>query len=342
MLLQEKETITFDDVHLVPQYSDIESRSEVSLTATLKNSKVKMRLPIFASPMDTISGPKLATVLWKEAGGIAILHRYCSAEHQAQMVREVVATDSVVGAAVGSGGDFIERAQLLVDCGIQVLCVDVAHGHHKMVGQAVTKLRKLFPNIHLMAGNVATKSGFKFLQEAGADSIRVNVGGGSICSTRIQTGHGYPALQSVLEIASMADRTAQIVLDGGMKYYGDAVKGLAAGSDLLMSGAFFAGTDEALGKEIIIGGKKVREYRGMSSKAAQMEWRKSWSSNEGVEAVVESKGGMREICGDLTASLRSGFSYSGARTIAELQKRAVFARVSSAAALEATPHVFMR
>lgn len=345
MRFLDKKAITYDDVHLVPQYSDIKSRAEVDLGTALLRSKIRMRMPIFASPMDTISSPKLAISMWKEVQAMAIIHRYfASIEDQAKMVGEVVAADAVVGAAVGSVGDYVERAHELVRVGASIICVDVAHGHHSMTAMAVKTLRKQFPNLHIMAGNVATREGFEYLQACGADSIRVNVGGGSICSTRIQTGHGYPILSSILDVASSPNRTAQIIADGGMKYHGDAVKALAAGADFVMSGAFFAGTDEAPGEVIEnkITGKKVKAYRGMSSKAAQVSWRGTPSSNEGVEAVVSCKGSIAEVLKDLGGSIRSGLSYSGARSLSEFREKATFVEVSTASAIEATPHILSR
>ena len=233
--------LTYDDVLLVPQYSDIESRSEVSL-ATDFGRGVELGLPIIASPMDTVSEADMAGTLG-ELGGISIVHRYNSIEEQSAMIASL-GDNTLVGAAVGVSGDFADRAVSAVAAGAKVICIDVAHGHHILMKKAIKKIREVLPNIHIMAGNVATLEGFNDLADWGADSIRCNIGGGSICTTRIQTGHGVPGLETIFQ-CSKSDRNAKIIADGGIKNSGDIVKALAAGADAVMLGSLLAGTSES-------------------------------------------------------------------------------------------------
>ena len=242
-----KEALTYDDVLLVPQYSDIKSRSEVYLSSMLDESMV-LGLPIISSPMDTVTESEMAFTMNK-MGGLGIIHRYNSIEEQAGLVAEVVnAGAQHVGAAVGVSGDFFERAQTLVENGASVICVDVAHGHHILMKDALGVLKKSFgESVHIMAGNVATLEGINDLAQWGANSIRCNIGGGSICSTRIQTGHGLPGLQTIFDCAQ-TEHDVAIIADGGIRTAGDIVKALAAGADFVMLGSLLAGTDETPGK----------------------------------------------------------------------------------------------
>ena len=234
-----KNSLSYDDVLLVPQYSDIRSRNEVSTEVDLGNGLV-LRVPILASPMDTISEVAMAvsTGLY---GGAAIIHRYNTIQEQVDMVtmaKEIAKSDHnkeiVVGAAIGVTGDYINRAAVLTAVGVDFLCVDVAHGHHILMKEALQTLRlKLGNDIHIMAGNVATIEGINDLADWGADSVRCNIGGGSICSTRIETGHGVSGLQTVLDCAA-TDRNVSIIADGGIRNSGDMVKALAAGADCIM------------------------------------------------------------------------------------------------------------
>ena len=328
--------LSFDDVLLKPQYSSIVTRADVDLSVNIGTPR-PMRLPIFASPMDTIMSPLMAARVY-EAGGRGILHRYCSIDDQVHQAQKASGVEFF--AALGVTGDWRERAMALVDNGAVGLCVDVAHGHHITVASVVKKLRSMFPyGIHIMAGNVATLEGFNCLAEAGADSIRVGVGGGSICSTRIQTGHGVPTLQSILDCAQHEHDTL-LIADGGIKNSGDVVKALAAGADAVMVGRLFAGTTEAPGEIIHNHGRTpMKIYRGMASPEAQMDWRGRCSSNEGVSRIVPIKGSVVSILYDIDKGIRSGLSYSGARNIRQLQAKARFIIQTSAGARESSTHI---
>ena len=335
-----KHTYCFDDVLLTPQYSEIKSRKEIDLSSSL-HFLGDLQLPIISSPMDTVTGSSMAIAM-HHAGGIGIIHRYNSIEEQAALVNDVCMEGRCnVGAAVGVTGDFEERACALYDAGAKVICVDVAHGHHALVKKALKTLRSVFGDkIHIMAGNVATVEAFNDLADWGANSIRVGVGGGSICSTRIQTGSGVPTLHSIFECAR-SDRNAILIADGGIKNSGDIVKALAAGADFVMLGSLLAGTKESPGTIVYnsLVDKKTKEYRGMASVEAQIDWRGHTSSIEGVTTTIDYKGPVRGILDALEAGIRSGLSYSGVRSIQDLQSRGKFILQSSLGMIESRPPI---
>jgi IMP dehydrogenase len=333
-----KKSICFDDVLLEPQISSLRSRKEIKLTSALGSHLFQM--PVIASPMDTIITQSMLIEMDK-FGGFGVIHRYNTIDEQVTLVTQTLANNEVrFGAAVGVTGDYLERAQSLTDAGCSILCLDVAHGHHTLMQEALTTLREsLGDNIHLMAGNVATLQGFNALADWGADSIRVGVGGGSICSTRVQTGHGVPTLQSVFDCA-MSDRDATLIADGGLRNSGDIVKALAAGADFVMCGSILAGTSETPG-DIIRGknGDQPRKlYRGMASREAQKSWRGKTGSVEGVSTTVPFRGPVQNVLRDLEWGIRSGLSYSGAKDLKELRAKAKFIRQSEAAQTESAPH----
>lgn len=333
-----QETLTFDDVLLVPQYSDIESRKDTNISSWL-DGEIKLSIPIISSPMDTVTGHVMACEI-SILGGLGILHRYCSPDQQAEWVKYCKDNYAAnVGAAVGSTGDFLERTEKVLNAGANVICVDVAHGDHISVKNAIRDIRAKFGwRIHVMAGNVATKEAFDHLAHWGADSIRVGVGGGSICSTRIQTGHGVPTLSSVID-CSNSILNAKLIADGGIKTSGDIVKALAAGADFVMLGSMLAGTNESPGDIFEENGKQYKVYRGMASKEAQIDWKGSYSSFEGVASKVLYKGHLPNILDDITRNIRSGLSYSGAKDLLELRSKAKFIKQTGAAQIESSPHI---
>ena len=332
-----KKALSFDDVLLEPQFSSVVSRSEVDLTVPI-GGVGHLDLPIVSAPMDTVTEVEMAIELYKY-GALGILHRYNTIDEQVEMAVEVGNEAPLFGAAIGATGDFLERARALVSvASVPILCVDVAHGHHISVRYALEVLKNTFGNqVHIMAGNVATLQAFNDLADWGADSIRVGIGGGSICSTRIQTGHGVPTFQSVLDCAQ-SDRDALLIADGGLRNSGDIVKALAAGADLVMLGSVLAGTEETPG-EVISRGRRCKVYRGMASKEAQMEWKGSYRSFEGVSTTIDYKGPVGPILDDLGTGIRSGLSYSGARNLVELNWKAAFIQQTSAGAVESSTHI---
>jgi IMP dehydrogenase len=337
-----KKTYCFDDVLLTPQHSDIKSRSEINIGSDLdKNAKFK--LPVISSPMDTVTEMNMANAM-AAAGGLGIIHRYNTIEHQAIMVKDCYyAGASNVAAAIGMTGDCFERASELVRAGANILCVDVAHGHHEMMRTTLKQLKNLFDDkIHIMAGNVATLEAFDALASWGADSIRVGIGGGSICSTRLVTGHGIPTFQSILDCAQTR-HDVKIIADGGIKTTGDMVKAIGAGADFVMIGSMLAGTSETPG-QVFFGkaGKKYKVYRGMASANAQNAWRGKSSTPEGVSTTVPFRGSVKNILEDIAGGLRSGLSYTGTRSLREFQSKASFIFQSTAGQLESNTHILWR
>ncbi len=339
------EALTYDDVLLQPQFSEIRSRGDIDIGTDLGNG-LKLSLPIFSSPMDTITGGHMASSIYK-LGGVGIIHRYNTIEEQVLQVvkayeNSVNSTSPVLGAAIGISGDYLERATALLSAGVDFLCVDVAHGHHILMKEALYKLRKLTNEFHIMAGNVATLQGVNDLADWGADSVRCNIGGGSICSTRVQTGHGLPGLQTIFE-CSKTDRDVAIIADGGIRNSGDIVKALAAGADAVMCGSLLAGTTESPGEVFEDrDGFRYKSYRGMASKEAQMKWKGKYSSFEGVATRVPFRGSVVDILEDVEKGIRSGFSYSGALNLKELQSKAKFVRQTTAGLGESKTHITTR
>ena len=333
-------SMSFDDVLLAPQYSDIESRKGLSTSNHLGH--IRLDLPIISSPMDTVTEDKMALAI-DNHGGLGIVHRYNTIEKQAEIVNKLSASVCKnIGAAIGVTGDYLERAQELVNQGTNVLCVDVAHGHHSMMKVALSNLKEVFGGrVHLMAGNVATGEGACDLAEWGADSVRVGVGGGSICSTRLVSGHGVPTFQSVMDCVD-AGCPIPIIADGGMKTSGDIVKALAAGADFVMLGSMLAGTDQAPGQVFDAGNKKYKVYRGMASSEAQVNWRGKTSTPEGISTTIPYKGDANTILFDLRGGIQSGMSYSGVRTINDLQAKAKFVRQTVAGQAESFTHILTR
>jgi len=285
--------------------------------------------------MDTVTGQRMASAMAK-AGGLGVIHRYNSIEEQVALFKESGCSPA---AALGVTSDFLKRAAMLHEAGCRILCVDVAHGHHESVKLALKKLRYTFgKDVVLVAGNVATRRGFDDLADWGADVIRVGVGGGSICSTRLQTGHGMPTLQSVIDCAK-SDRDALIIADGGIKNSGDIAKALAAGADLVMIGRLLAGTNEAPGETVQVNGKKCKVYRGMASPEAQLAWRGEYRSNEGVSRTVPFKGPVENILAELERGVRSALSYSGARNLQEFRAKADFIKQTPLGRVESGTHI---
>lgn len=342
-----RDSVCFDDVLLVPQYSDINSREEIDLTTNLGSHR--FRLPIISSPMDTVTESPMALSMF-EKGGLGIIHRYNTSKDQCEIIREVAATledtssSSInkISAAIGTSSDFSNRIRFLYDCGVRIFCIDVAHGHHVLVEKAIKTLRDTFgSSVTVIAGNVATGKAFEDLSSWGADAIRVGIGGGSICSTRIQTGHGVPTLQSIFDCRDAGD--ADLIADGGIKTAGDIVKCLAAGADMVMLGSMLAGTEETPGQVFQTNdNKRYKVYRGMASPEAQIAWRGMARSLEGISTTIPYKGRVEDILSKLERNIKSGLSYTGARNLSELRSKARFIKQTSSGLSESRTHILSR
>jgi len=471
--LEFKEGLTFDDVLLVPKYSDITSRSQTDLTTKLSRN-ISINIPFVSANMDTVTESSMAVAMAR-AGGIGIIHRFLTIEEQAHEVLKVKRSGSImienpysitsdksvqdaldyandmeisgllvvdsnskligiiterdllfadpkhriedvmtkdvitgkfgvsldeskeilhkhrieklpivddsglikglitskditnnadfpnaskdkkgrplVGAAVGVKGDFLERSESLLEADVDVLVVDIAHGHSENAMSTIRNIKKAFPNCELIAGNIATAQGAEDLIKAGVDAVKVGVGSGSICITRVITGSGVPQLTAVMDCAKVGKAYGiPIISDGGTRTSGDATKALASGASSVMVGSMLGGTDESPGTVLTKNGKRFKVYRGMASLAASIG-RKSKETGsisldddlndyvaEGVEAMVPHKGTVTDILKQLTGGVRSGLSYCGAHTITQMQENAEFIKMSRAGFAESQPH----
>lgn len=335
--------LTFDDVILVPGYNGIKSRQNVTTSVELFGKT--FGIPLISSNMDTVTETEMANAM-TELGGMAILHRFVTIDQNVKMFQSLKNKDKVA-VSIGIGKDGLERAEALIGVGATMICVDVAHGHSKEVNRSIKTLRESHGNnVLIIAGNVATYAGADYLAAAGADVIKVGIGSGSVCSTRIKTGFGVPQL-SALQDCRKVDRV--IISDGGTRYPSDAVKALAAGADFVMLGGMLAGTDETPGVKIEaeLNGKKVmfKRFRGMASKEAQEDFMggmSDWKTAEGVSIDVICKGPMKNIIQDIMGGVRSGMTYCGALTIKDLQRKVQFMEITHAGRIEGTPHAMGR
>ncbi len=342
---------TFDDVLLVPSYNHHESRKLVSTEVTDRTGKLTLSLPVMSSNMDTITGSEMAGFMAKR-GGVGVLHRFMTIEEN---IEEFKKSPSKTFVSIGASRAELERATALRDAGAEYFCVDVAHAHAKYIGKMLKELRTLLADRCIMAGNVATYAGADYLASCGADVLKVGIGGGSVCSTRIKTGFGVPTLTSV-QLCARADRS--IVADGGIRTPGDIVKALAFGADFVMIGGMLAGTRPTPGAVITRpDGKKVKLYRGMASLEAQQDymdhladigklpenadaaWKMpEWKTAEGVQTEVAYREDEDLILADIIGGLRSGLTYAGAIDIRELQRKLDYVMITQAGRLESLPH----
>jgi len=334
--------LCFDDILLVPQASEVKSRHEVDLSMSIgyNKRKIDLSLPIIASPMDTVCDTDMCVVM-SQAGGLGILHRYMSYQDQIIKSQELLEQEIKFGVAIASNNGYLAQADRLYNIGVRLFLVDTANGHGKYACKAVAQLRNAFSDAHVMAGNVATRDGFLRLAEAGADSVRVGIGGGSACTTRIVSGHGVPTLHSIMDCAETFQECS-IIADGGIRNSGDIVKAFAGGADAVMLGSMLAGTDEAPG-EILTdhNGREVKAFRGMASAAAQKEATGTVSVAEGIATTVTYKGSVNHILEQIRGGLGSGCSYTGVEKLSYLEEFAEYVTVSAASLNESIPHAKM-
>ena len=335
--------ITFDDVLLLPSYSEVLPK-DVSLSGRFSRN-VALDIPFASAAMDTVTEEGMALAMARE-GGIGVIHKNMDAQRQAEMVRRVKAAGCRVAAGLGITIDAMERAAALVEAGVVVLVLDSAHGHSKGVIEALKRVKAAFPKVDVVVGNIATAAAARDLIAAGADGLKVGIGPGSICTTRIIAGVGVPQLTAIMDVAQVAEGTGvPVIADGGIRYSGDVVKALAAGADCVMCGSMFAGTDEAPGAVEQVDGVPMKCYRGMGSLdamqagSADRYFQKGGGKlvPEGVVARVPAKGPVADVLFQLKGGLRSGMGYVGAADLAAL-KKASFIQISPATVRENHPH----
>ena len=309
-----KEALTFDDVLMLPRYSNVlPAETNISLNLT---SKIILKAPFFSSAMDTITESRMAIAIAK-AGGIGVIHRNLKIKKQSKEIRIVKKKKLLVGAAIGTNKEDLERARELISNGTDLIVIDTAHGHSEKVLKTLSKLKKISSSIPICVGNIATGEAAKKLYNSGADIIKVGIGPGSICTTRMVAGIGVPQISAIMEVKKALKKTKiKIISDGGIKFSGDIAKALAAGADAIMMGSIFAGTDESPGKKYKFKGKIYKQYRGMgsigamSSGSANRYFQKNFKDKskfvpEGVEGRVEYKGSISNIVYQLQGGLRS-------------------------------------
>lgn len=369
------EALTFNDVSLVPGYSEVLPNDiDVSI---LVGGKLRLHYPILSAAMDTVTGSEMAIAM-AQIGGLGVIHKNCSSHDQALAVLQVknyindhqsnisygdhsLSSKATLdkkgslccGAALGVGDDLAQRAHALVNAGVDALVLDSAHGHSKNIGEAIKSLRSWFKDILLIAGNVVTKEGAIFLYEAGADVVKVGIGPGSICTTRVVAGVGIPHLTAISNVVNAArNNNFGVIADGGLQYSGDITKALACGAHAVMSGALLAGSNEALGDRIMFDGRAFKVYRGMGSILAMNDGSKDRYAQslikdmtklvpEGIEGRIPCCGSVKEIVYQLMGGLKAGMGYIGAKNIADLHEKAQFVKVSNAGFKEGHVHDVM-
>ncbi len=342
-----KEALTFDDVLLLPKYSNIlPAKTEIKLELT-KN--ILLKVPFFTSAMDTVTESKMAIAVAKE-GGMGIIHRNLNIKKQSSEVKKVKNKELYVGAAIGTDDQDLDRAKSLIANNIDLIVIDTAHGHSEKVLKTLSKVKKFSKRVPICVGNIATGEAAKKLFNEGADIIKVGIGPGSICTTRMVAGVGVPQISAIIEVKkALNKKNIKIISDGGIKFSGDIAKALAAGADAIMMGSIFAGTEESPGRKYKHKGKIYKQYRGMGSIGAMSAGsaNRYFQSNfknkskfvpEGVEGRVEYKGKVSKIIYQLQGGLRSSMGYIGAKNLREINKKAKFVKITKAGFYESMVH----
>ena len=343
-----KEALTFDDVTLAPNYSEI-LPSETN-TSTKLSKNLTLKIPLISSAMDTVTEGRMAIAI-AEKGGIGVIHRNLSIKKQIDEIRKVKNKKFLVGAAVGASLDEHKRAERILKENLDLIVVDTAHGHTKKVSDIIKKIVKIKPKkTTLCAGNVATAEAAKFLIKFGVDIIKVGIGPGSICTTRLVAGIGVPQLSAIINVKKgIGNSKASIIADGGIKFSGDIAKALAAGADAVMIGSLFAGTDQAPGKVIKKNGKLFKSFRGMGSigamnKGSADRYFQTKQKNtskyvpEGVEGYVKYKGKVDNIIYQLVGGLKSSMGYLGSKKVINLRNKPRFVKITKAGFYESMVH----
>jgi len=324
---------SFDDVLIIPKYNKIFSRREVSFrTHVTRNHWID--IPLLAANMDTVCESKMAIALGK-LGGLGVIHRFMTTEEQAEEVRKVKEQKLLTAAAIGVK-DFESRGKVLVDAGADILVIDVAHGHSKRVGKALDYLKENYPGVDIIAGNIATKDAAEYFLSKGADAVKVGIGPGSLCTTRLMTGAGVPQITAIMDVYEATKGEIPICADGGIKKSSDIVKAMGAGADTVMLGNLLAGTFEAPGEIIERDGEKLKLYRGSASYSASVkkaeingEGNMKPISVEGEETFLPYKGEINSIIQNLLGGLASGMTYMGAGETKKIIGKADFIEITN-------------
>ncbi len=342
-----KDSLTFDDVSLVPQESSVVPNE--TITKTTLHKRLNLQIPLISSAMDTVTESKMAIAIAK-MGGIGVIHRNLSVDQQISEIKKVKKAKYLVSAAIGVNNNDIDRAKKLIEANVDMVVIDTAHGHTQKVSKMIYKIKKIIKKIPLCAGNIATGKAAKFLENCGVDIVKVGIGPGSICTTRLVAGVGVPQLSAILDVKNALGKSkTKIISDGGIKFSGDLAKAIAAGADAVMIGSLFSGTTESPGKILKRKGKLYKTFRGMGSAGAMLVgsadryYQKKFKDTskfvpEGVEGIVKFKGPVNKIIYNLTGGLRSSMGYLGAKTINDLQKRGEFVKISKAGFYESMVH----
>ena len=343
-----KEALTFDDVTLAPRYSEV-LPSDVD-TEIVLSKNLTLKIPILSSAMDTVTESKMAIAIAK-AGGIGVIHRNLDIKKQIYEINKVKKKNLIVGAAVGAGPKEIKRAEAILKEKVDLIVVDTAHAHTKKVAEIIKKIKKKkSKHTTLCAGNIATAEAAKFLIKLGVDIIKVGIGPGSICTTRLVAGIGVPQLSAILEVKKgTKNKKVSIISDGGIKFSGDIAKALAAGADAVMIGSLFAGTKETPGKLIKKNGQLYKNFRGMGSVGAmnkgsaeryfqKIQQDTSKYVPEGVEGLVKYKGDLKNIIYKLIGGLKSSMGYLGSKKIINLRNKPKFLKITKAGFYESMVH----
>ncbi len=358
--------LTYDDVLLIPGYSDF-SRDDIELTTQLSKN-ISIKTPLISAPMDTVTESKLAITL-AELGGIGIIHRNLSVADEADEVKKVKDAGYLVGAAIGVSDGYKERLEALIKAGVDVIVLDAAHGWTNKFIEALGFIKNTHKGVDVIVGNIATFEAAEDLCKHGADALRVGMGPGAICTTRVISGMGVPQVTAIIETSRAAQKYGiPVIADGGIKHSGDMVKALAAGASTVMMGSFFASTVESPGKIVtferddvparfksIINGHdtyQFKEYRGMGSVGAMKHGVEIKSEDEfhgksykdktliaeGVEGLVPVKGTVKDLVDQAVGGIRSGMYYIGAKNIEQLHKKGKFTQITQASLMESHPH----
>ncbi len=342
-----KDSLTFDDVSLVPQHSSIVPRETITSVSLFKN--LNLKIPIMSSAMDTVTESKMAISIAK-LGGIGVIHRNLSINSQIEEIKKVKRAKCIVGAAIGVGPKDLERAKKLKEANVDLLVIDTAHGHTSKISKVIKNIKKKIKKVPLCAGNIATGEAARFLADCGVDIVKVGIGPGSICTTRLVAGVGVPQLSAIIEVKkALKNRETKIISDGGIKFSGDLAKAFAAGADAVMIGSLFSGTKESPGKILKRNGKLFKSFRGMGSAgamsvgSADRYYQKKFKDvskfvPEGVEGFVKFKGPVNKIIYNLVGGLKSSMGYLGSKTIKDLQKRGEFVKITKAGFYESMVH----